>query len=106
MPGFVLHAGSKVFCAHHGQAQSPTPMPRVTVQGQPVVTQPVPHLVSACTHVISGVPTPCVVAQWTKAATRVTVQGQPVLLADSMTTCIPNGTPVTIIAGQSRVQAT
>lgn len=106
MPGYLLHAGSTIICAHNGKAQPISPIPRVTVQGQPVVTQPVPHAVSACTFVVAGAPMPCVIAQWTKAATRVTVLGQPVLLADSMATCIPNGTPVNIIAGQSRVQGT
>ncbi len=104
MPGFLLHAGSTVLCAHGGQAKSPAPVPRVTVMGQPVVTQPVPYVVSGCPNVPGGLPTPCVAAQWVVAAARVKVMGQPVLLADSTAMCLPNGTPVNIVPAQTRVQ--
>ena len=40
------------------------------------------------------------------AATRVTSNGQPVLLLDSQAVCVPNGTPLTIAATQTRVTAT
>jgi uncharacterized Zn-binding protein involved in type VI secretion len=104
MPGFLLNAASTVLCAHGGQAKPSMPMPRVMVDGKPVVVQPAPHVVSACSFVVSGAPMPCVMAQWVMGASRVTVMGQPVLLADSKAVCPPNGTPVNIIAGQSKVQ--
>ena len=42
MPGFLLHVGATVLCAHGGQAQPTVPNPRVTVSGQPIVTLPAP----------------------------------------------------------------
>ncbi len=44
MPGFLLHVGATVLCAHGGQAQPTVPFPRVTVGGQPVVTQTAPYV--------------------------------------------------------------
>ena len=35
MPGFLLHVGATVLCAHGGQAQPTAPNPRVLVSGQP-----------------------------------------------------------------------
>jgi hypothetical protein len=48
MPGFLLHVGATVMCMHAGQAQPTSPNPRVTVGGQPVVTQPAPYTVAGC----------------------------------------------------------
>lgn len=106
MPGFVLHVGATILCAHGGQAQPTAPNPRVLVGGQPVVTLSAPHVVAGCPFAPGGVPTPCVTAQWIMGATRVLVGGAPVLLQDSQATCIPNGTPVNIIVTQVRVRGT
>jgi len=106
MPGFILHMGATVICAHGGQAMSPSPNPRVRVGGQPVVTQPVPFTVAGCVFNISGAPSPCVTAQWVTGALRVRVGGQPVLLQDSQATCVPNGTPLNILVTQVRVRGT
>ena len=38
MPGFLLHVGAQVKCAHAGLATPTVPNPRVTVSGQPTVT--------------------------------------------------------------------
>ena len=35
MPGFLLHLGATVMCAHGGQARPVGPNPRVTMMGQP-----------------------------------------------------------------------
>jgi uncharacterized Zn-binding protein involved in type VI secretion len=106
MPGFLLHQGATVMCSHGGQAQATSPNPRVKVSGQMVVTQPTPHTVSACPFTTpAGTPMPCVTAQWVTAALRVKANGMPVLLQDSQATCIPNGTPVSIVATQARVRA-
>lgn len=103
MPGLLLDAGTVVLCAHGGRAQPTAPMPRVTMMGQPVVTQPAPHAVAGCPNPppAGG---PCVTATWVSAAQRVTVMGQPVLLADSMAICAPTGVPVSVVPGQTRVQ--
>jgi hypothetical protein len=104
MPGFLLHLGATVLCAHGGQAQPTAPNPRVLVGGQPVVTQLAPHAVVGCPFNVSGAPSPCVTAQWVTGALRVLVGGAPALLQDSQAICAPNGTPVNIIVTQVRVR--
>ena len=54
MPGFVLHLGATVMCAHAGQAQPTAPNPRVLVSGQPVTTQVAPYVVAGCPFVPPG----------------------------------------------------
>ena len=104
MPGFLLHAGASIQCAHGGQVLPTVTNPRVTVMGQPIVMQPSPHAVIACPFTTpAGNPLPCLTAQWATAATRITSNGMPVLLMDSQATCPPNGTPVLITATQTRV---
>lgn len=103
MPGYLLHQGATVICAHAGQAQPTVPNPRVKVMGQPVVTQPNPYVVAGCG--LTGTPNPpCATAQWLTAAVRVRVGGMPVLLQDSQSTCIPTGTPLSILVTQVRVK--
>jgi hypothetical protein len=107
MPGFLLHIGATVTCAHAGQAQSTSPNPRVKVGGQPVVTQAAPYTVSGCPFTTpAGSPLPCVTAQWVTAATRVLAGGQPVLLQDSQSICTPTGTPLSVVATQTQVKGT
>ena len=107
MPGFVLHAGATVLCSHGGQAQPTSVSPRVTVSGQPIVTQTVLYGVVGCAlpppPAANG---PCVTAQWITAATRVTSMGVPVLVLSSQAICAPTGTPLIISATQTRVSAT
>jgi hypothetical protein len=103
MPGFLLHVGATVLCAHGGQAQPTVPNPRVTVSGQPTVTMAAPYVVAGCLFNVLGVPVPCVTGQWVTAATRLTSNGQPLLLLDSQAICAPNGTPLLIVATQPRV---
>jgi hypothetical protein len=106
MPGFLLHLGATVQCVHVGMAQPTSVNPRVTLSGQPSVTLSSVYSVAGCTFpaMTSGAP-PCATAQWTVAATRVTSLGQPVVLQDSMSTCVPTGTPLLILATQVRVFA-
>jgi hypothetical protein len=104
MPGFLLHFGATVQCAHAGQAQPTVVNPRVMVSGQPIVTQPAPYAVAGCPFTTpAGNPLPCVTAQWVRGATRVLSNGAPVLLLDSQAICAPNGTPLLIITTQTRV---
>jgi hypothetical protein len=105
MPGFLLHVGAIVLCTHGGQAQPMVPSPRVKVLGQPVVTQACPYVISGCANPVPPVNTgPCVIGQWVTAATRITVMGQPVLLQGGQAACSPTGTPLTIVATQTRVR--
>lgn len=103
MPGYLLHLGATVLCAHGGQAQPTVTNPRVTVSGQPITMQPAPYIIAGCPFNVSGSPVPCVTGQWTTAATRITSNGMPVLLLDSQATCIPTGTPLVISSTQVRV---
>jgi len=43
-----------------------------------------------------------VTAQWITAAIRITSNGQPLLLLDSQAICAPSGTPLLILATQTR----
>ncbi|HEX3184533.1 MAG TPA: hypothetical protein VHQ94_07040 [Pyrinomonadaceae bacterium] len=106
MPGFLVHVGATVQCAHLGTATPTAPNPRVLVSGQPTVTMAAPYAVAACPFNVSGSPSPCVTAQWTSAATRVFSNGQPLVLLDSQATCAPNATPLVILATQVRVTGT
>src|SRR3989440_11421410 len=103
MAGFVLHLGATVMCAHGGQAQPIAPNPRVLVSGQPVTTQAPPYVVAGCPFVPPGGNGPCVTAQWVVGATRVFGAGQPILLQTSQAICAPTGTPLVILATQTRV---
>ncbi len=104
MPGFLLHVGAQVLCAHAGQAQPATPNPRVMVNGQPTVTIASPYMVAGCTlPPPPGANGPCVTAQFVTSATRVTSNGQPLLLLDSQAICAPTATPLMIVVTQTRV---
>ncbi len=106
MPGFLIHVGASVLCAHGGQAQATAPNPRVSVSGQPSVTLSAPWLVAGCAlPPPPGANGPCISAQFVTAATRVTSNGQPLLLFDSQAICAPTGTPLLIVASQTRVTA-
>ena len=106
MPGFLLHVGATVQCAHAGQAQPTTPNPRVLVSGQPTVLQTTPYVVAGCTlpppTAANG---PCVTAQWVSGTTRVLSNGQPLLVQSSQAICTPTGTPLMIITTQTRASA-
>jgi hypothetical protein len=104
MPGPLLHFGAVVLCSHAGQAQPTVTVPRVLVNGQPVVTISAPYTVAGCTFppppAANG---PCVTAMFVMSATRVLALGQPVLLQDSQAVCVPTGTPLLPTVVQTRV---
>jgi hypothetical protein len=98
--------GAAVQCVHAGIAQPLTVNPRVTVSGQLIVTMANTYTIAGCTFpaMTSGAP-PCATAQWMTGALRVTSMGQPVVVQSSASTCIPTGTPLLIVATQTRVSA-
>ena len=102
MPGFLLHLGATVMCAHGGQATPAAPNPRVLVSGQPIVTLASPYVVAGCPFPPNS-GGPCVTAQYVTAATRITSNGQPVLLIDSQAVCAPTGVPLGTVFTQTRV---
>jgi hypothetical protein len=104
VPGFLLHVGATVICAHAGQAQPTVPNPRVMVGGQPTVAQSCTYTIAGCPFSTPGGPMPCVTGQWITAAMRVMSGGVPLLLQDSQSVCAPNGTPMTIVVTQVRVR--
>jgi hypothetical protein len=107
MPGFLLHLGATITCAHAGQATPVAPNPRVLVSGQPAVTLASTYVVAGCTlPPPSAANGPCVTAQYVTSALRVTASGQPVLLFDSQAICAPTGTPLIPVAAQARVIGT
>ena len=106
MPGFLVHVGAQVLCAHGGQATPTVPNPRVTVSGQPTVTIAAPYVVAGCAF---PPPTagngPCVTAQWLMGTVRVTSNGQPLVVQSSQAICAPTGTPLMIVFTQTRASA-
>jgi hypothetical protein len=103
MPGFLLHIGATVLCAHGGQAQPGAPFPRVLVSGQPVVAQPVPWIVAGCPFVPSAGNGPCVTGQWITGTVRVLAGGMPLTIMTGVSVCVPTGTPMQALAAQTRV---
>lgn len=107
MPGFLLHVGATVTCAHGGQAQPTVPNPRVLVSGQPTVTLSAPWVVAGCAFPPPPAGNgPCVTAQFIVGSVRVTSLGQPLLVFSSQAICAPTGTPTIVMASQTRVAAT
>jgi hypothetical protein len=105
MPGFLLHVGAVVLCAHGGMAQPTVPNVRVKVMGMPTVAQAAPFVVAGCSFPPPPAGNgPCVTAQWVLGALRVRSNGLPLLLMDSQAICTPTGTPLAVIFAQSRVR--
>ena len=103
MPGFLVHFGATVLCAHAGQSQPTAVNPRVLVSGQRTVTLTAPYVVAGCT--LRPPPAdngPSLTAQFVTSATRITSNGMPLLLLDSQAICAPTGTPVMIVVTQTR----
>jgi len=105
MPGFLVHSGATVLCAHGGQAIPTTPNQRVLVSGQPIATTATAYVVAGCPFGPPN-PGPCVSAQWLAGATRVLAGGVPVVMQESPSFCVPTGTPLNVVANQVRVSAT
>jgi hypothetical protein len=95
MPGFILHQGATVLCAHAGQAQPTVVNPRVTLSGMPSIPLTSPHVVAGCAlpppPAANG---PCVTAQYVVGSVRVTSMGQPFVIFGGSSICAPTGTPL------------
>lgn len=106
MPGFLVHVGAQVLCAHGGQAQPTAPNPRVLVSGQPTVLITAPYVVAGCAMPPPPAGNgPCITAQWIIGSMRVTSNGQPLVVQSSQAICAPTGTPVMIVMTQTRASA-
>jgi hypothetical protein len=107
MPGFLLHLGATVQCAHAGTATPTVTNPRVSVSGAPTVLLTAPYLVAGCAlPPPPGANGPCATAVWTTGSVRVTSLGQPLVLMGGTSTCVPSGTPLLALSAQTRVTAT
>jgi len=103
MPGFILHQGAMVMCAHGGMAQPTAPNPRVTVSGMPTVTLSAPFVIAGCAFPPPPAGNgPCITAQFVTSALRLTSDGQPLLILDSQAICAPTATPLVITTTQTR----
>jgi hypothetical protein len=102
MPGFLLHQGATVLCAHGGQAMPTAPNPRVLVSAQPTTLLSIPWVVAGCPLVPPPLP-PCVTGQWVLGTLRVTSNGQPLVVQSGQAVTIPNGTPLLPVVMQTRV---
>lgn len=83
MPGFLLHTGAVVRCAHQAPAVIAPSQTRVLVSGQPVTTMASQIAVVGCPFNVAGVPHPCVTVQWLLPAARVLLSGQPAAVVPS-----------------------
>jgi hypothetical protein len=70
------------------------------------IGQATTYTIAGCPFVAGTTPMPCVTASWVMVAARVKSTGIPLVLQDSTAVCIPNGTGLTLIPGQTRVRAT
>ncbi|HVJ02561.1 MAG TPA: hypothetical protein VM662_10280 [Sphingomonas sp.] len=106
MPGALVQFGAQVKCTHAGMATATAPNPRVTLGGAPSILITSPMAVAGCA--MPPPPNgngPCMTGQWTSGTTRVTSNGQPLVVQSSTSICVPTGTPLLIIAAQTRVVA-
>jgi hypothetical protein len=104
MPGFLLHQGAVVMCAHGGQAMPTVPNPRVLVSGMPTASVAPPWTVVGCPGIPAVPIPPCVTGMWSVGTLRVTSLGQPLLVQSSVAVTAPGGVPLIPSTMQTRVQ--
>ncbi len=104
MPGFLLHVGATVLCAHGGQATPTAPNPRLTLMGQPSVALSGPYTIAGCPFPPQA-GGPCVTGQWMVGTLRVISNGQPLVVQSGTSVCTPTGTPLMPVVQQIRVMA-
>ncbi len=105
MGAYLLHEGATVRCKHQGYAKPLASNPRVRVGGKNTVVLTNFYSITLCKHEVSGNPVPCVTGSWTAGSRRVRSLGQPLVLTDSESTSVPNGTPLDPESFQQRVSA-
>lgn len=104
--GYILHEGAVVQCLDGAPAVPVNVNPRVTVSGQPIVTQSTQYTIAACPLASSGTGVFCATASWLTAALRVTADGDPVVLSDSQATCVNTVKGLNVISTQTRAKGT
>jgi hypothetical protein len=106
MPGFIVHQGASVLCAHAGLAQPTSVNPNVLVGGMPIVAVTNAYAIAGCTLALTAGSPFCTTGTWLSGSTRVLAGGQPVVILSSTSTCIATGTPMQILSTQTQVSAT
>jgi hypothetical protein len=102
----VVHLAATVQCTHTGRAQPSAPYTRVQLSGQAVITTSSSYAVTGCTMPSPNAGNgPCTTGQWSSGSTRVLAGGQPLVLQNGQSTCVPTGTPLTVVSTQTRVTA-
>ena len=104
MPGPIVHLGAVILCSHGGTATPLTPVPRVLVSGQPIVTVGSPYAVAGCGLTPSGVF--CQTGSWVAGSVRVTCLGMPVAVQAGASVCVSTGSPFLPVTVQPRAVAT
>jgi hypothetical protein len=103
MPGFLVRCYSclrawRICTARHAVAT-------LKAGGLPVITAASPMTVFGCASPRPPAGTgPCVSATWVTSSARIRVQGVPVICMDSLSVAAPTGTPLAVIATQTRVK--
>jgi hypothetical protein len=103
MAGLAVQQGATVLCIHGGSAQPVAVNDRVTLDGFAAVSLGAQWTISGCTPP-SG--PKCATATWTAGSTRVTSMGQPLVIQGGTATCVPTGSPLTVMQVQPRVRLT
>jgi uncharacterized Zn-binding protein involved in type VI secretion len=104
MAGLAVQQGATVLCIHSGSAQPVAVNHRVRLDGFAGVSLGAQWKVD-CPSSPPPSP-PCVTATWTAGSTRVTSMGQPLVIQGGTATCVPTGSPLTVMQVQPRVRLT
>jgi len=105
MPGFLLHDGATVQCAHGGRGKPIATNPKVSVSKQQTVFLSMQWSISGCANPPSA-GGPCTMGTFTVGTTRVTSNSQPLAIFGGTGTCIPTGVPLLTISSQTKVTGT
>ena len=101
MPGYLLHEGATVQCAHlSGLATPQVSNPRVKVGGSNTILFITPYDVKGCLANAQ-----CTLGTWIAGASRVRSLGQPLVLTNSVSTCVSSGLALKPTFSQQRVSA-
>ncbi len=107
MPAPVLTMAASIMCPHGGQCVPVPSNPTILVGGSPILTIADTFPIVGCVFNVLGVPTPCLLVQWTVPALTTSVHGVPVLVATSMGLCMggSGALPAIVVPGQFTVMA-
>jgi hypothetical protein len=83
----IITIENEIQCPHGGMAVLTTSNTLFTVAGSPALLATDTPTIAGCVFNISGVPSPCVLIEWSGAAESLTVSGAGVVLATSIGLC-------------------